>query len=308
MKTTTITGLALLAVSVTVAGCGTASSDASVDPTVPTTLEVERPTAPVDDVFEVGGVGFHLHCTGQGDTTVLLIAGWGAGGDESWAAVQPALAEQARVCTYDRPGTGTSDAPATDQTFETQAADLRALLETAGEPGPYVVVGHSFGGVEAVTLASQSEAEVTGLVLVDTSPTTWPAAVCAVPDDGTEAARSFRQLCEVMNDPSQDPERLDVIPAFEQAAAITSLGDLPMTVITADTRTAPGLAAAQLARLNEVWAEGVTSWAALSDGSTVVTVTDTGHNIQLEHPDVVIREVSTLLARCTEGEKQPCTS
>ena len=308
MKTATITGLALLALSVTVAGCGTASPDASVDPTVPTTLEVERPTAPVDDVFEVDGVGFHLHCTGQGATTVLLIAGWGAGGDESWAAVQPALAEQARVCTYDRPGTGTSDVPATDQTFETQAADLRALLETAREPGPYVVVGHSFGGAEAVTFASQSEAEVTGLVLVDTSPTTWPAAVCAVPDDGTDAARNFGQLCEVMHDPSRDPERLDVIPAFEQAAAITSLGDLPMTVITADTRTAPGLAAAQLARLNEVWAEGVTSWAALSDGSTVVTVTDTGHNIQLEHPDVVIREVSTLLARCTEGEKQPCTS
>jgi pimeloyl-ACP methyl ester carboxylesterase len=274
----------------------TAGSDASVDPTVPTTLAVERPTAPVDEVFEVDGVGFHLHCDGQGDTTVVLIAGWGGGGDESWSAVQPALAERSRVCTYDRPGTGTNDAPASDQTFESQAADLRTLLETAGEPGPYVVVGHSFGGAEAVTFASQSEAEVTGLVLVDTSPTTWPAAVCAVPDDGTEAASSFRQLCEVMHDPSRDPERLDVIPAFEHAAGIASLGDLPMTVITADTRTAPGLAAGQLGLLNEVWAEGVTSWAALSAGSRVVTVTNTGHHIQLEHPDVVLREVRALLS------------
>src|SRR5204863_6990713 len=115
-----ITGLAALGLGVTVAGCGTASSDASDDTKVPTTVEVERPTAAVDDIVEVDGVGFHLHCTGQGDATVLLIAGWGAGGDEAWSAVYPALAEQARVCTYDRPGTGTSDAPASDQTFETE--------------------------------------------------------------------------------------------------------------------------------------------------------------------------------------------
>jgi len=66
-------------------------------------------------------------------------------------------------------------------------------------------------------------------------------------------------------------------------------------VVTADTRTAPGLAAAELTRLNQVWDKGVASWAALSSTSTVVTVADTGHNIQLEHPDIVISEVSALL-------------
>jgi pimeloyl-ACP methyl ester carboxylesterase len=98
-----------------------------------------------------------------------------------------------------------------------------------------------------------------------------------------------------MHDPSRDPERLDVVPAFEHAATIASLGDLPMTVITADTRTAPGLAAAELERLNGVWDQGVARWAALSDASRVVTVTDTGHDIQLEHPDRVLGEVLALL-------------
>ena len=293
MKTATITGLAVLAIAL--AGCGDSAPEASGETPTPTTLEVERPTASVDDVFEVGGIGFHLHCTGDGDATVLLIAGWGAAGDDSWSAVHPTLADHARICTYDRPGTGTSDAPKTDQTFETEAADLRALLRTAGEPGPYVVVGHSFGGVEAVVFASDYADEVTGLVLVDTSPTTWPAAVCAISEDGSQATASYRQLCEVFHDPQLDPERLDVIPAFEQVAKISSLGDLPLTVITADTRTAPGLAAAELDRLNEAWGEGVDTWAALSPTSKVVTVTDTGHNIQLEHPDVVVREVSALL-------------
>lgn len=305
MRSATIIGIAVLGLGLGVAGCGTAGPEASHGTPVATTLEAELPTAPIDDVFEVDGVGFHLHCTGHGDTTLLLIAGWGAGGDESWSAVQPTLADQARVCTYDRPGTGTSDAPSTDQTFDTQAADLRTLLEMADEPGPYVVVGHSFGGAEAVTFAAEFPEEVTGLVLVDASPTTWPTAVCGVPHDGTEASSSYRQLCEVMHDPSRDPERLDVIPAFERTAAITSLGNLPMTVITADTRTAPGLAAAQLERLNEVWSNGVTGWAALSDGSTIVTVTDTGHNIQLEHPDVVLREVTALLTTTLVQQKEP---
>jgi pimeloyl-ACP methyl ester carboxylesterase len=295
MRTAITTGLALLGLSATLAGCGAPSSDASVDPSAPTTVAVERPVAPTDDIFEVGGVGLHLHCTGQGDTTVLLIAGWGAGGDESWSAVAPALTEHARVCTYDRPGTGTSGAPATDQTFETQAADLRALLETADEPGPYVIVGHSFGGAEAIVFAAGSPTDVTGLVLVDASPTTWPAAVCAVPDDGS-------------HDPRLDPERLDVVAAFEQVATITTLGDLPLTVVTADTRTSPGLAVAELTRLDQAWDEGVATWAALSARSAVVTVTDTGHNIQLEHPNVVIREVSTLLQPCSKKETPPCSS
>lgn len=295
MKATLATGLATLAVVLTAGACGGAGDEAAATSTTSTTAAIERPTEPVDKSFDVDGVGFHLHCTGAGDTTVLLLAGWDAGGDESWSTIQSGLSDEARVCTYDRPGTGQSDAPVADQTFESQAADLRTLLDAAGEPGPYVVVGHSFGGAEAVTFASQTPGDVTGLMLLDGTPTTWPEAVCGVPDDGTDAARSFQQLCDVMHDPSRDAERLDVIRAFERAAAITSLGDLPMTLITADTRTPPaGLAAAQLDRLNELWAEGLASWAALSDASVVVTVSDTSHYIQLDHPDVVLREIEKL--------------
>jgi len=287
MKTSTLTGLALLGIGAAVAGCGAPSSDASADPTTPTTLEIERPTATIDDVFDVNGVGFRLHCTGQGDTTVLLLAGWDAGGDGAWSAVQPALAEHARVCTYDRPGTGTSDAPSTDQTFESQATDLHALLEAAGEPGKYVVVGHSFGGAEAVTFASQYRDEAEGLMLLDASPPTWPTIACTVP--------AWEPLCTVMHDPMSDPERLEVFPAFDAVAAITSLGDLPMTVMTAAHRTAPELTNGELERLDAAWADGVERWAALSTASTVVTVQDTGHQIQLEQPALVIDQVGKLL-------------
>ena len=110
---------------------------------------------------------------------MLLLAGWGGAGD-NWGAIEPAIRQHARLCSYARFGTGDSDAPASTQTFDTQATDLHALLESAREPGPYVIVGHSFGGAQAVTFASKYADEVAGLMLLDASPSTWPAAVCSV--------------------------------------------------------------------------------------------------------------------------------
>ena len=70
-------------------------------------------------------------------------------------------------------------------------------------------------------------------MLVDASPATWPTTACSV--------AAWKPLCDVMHDPTLDPERLDVFPAFEAVAAIGSLGDLPMTVMTAAHRVAPAL-------------------------------------------------------------------
>ena len=282
------------ALALSASACGTGRDVASS--TTTTSPTVARPTRLVDSLFDVAGGRLHVHCAGEGPTTVLLIAGWDDGGDKSWSAVQPVVAQHSRVCTYDRFGTGTSDAPNTTQTFTTEADDLDALLTTAGEPGPYVVVGHSFGGAEAVVFASEHRDDVVGLMLVDASPTTWPAALCAVPDDGTDTARGLQALCTTFHDPTRDVEHLDAFTAFDEVAAITSLGHLPMVVMTAATRTIPGLADSELARLNNVWDAGVARWAALSTASKVVSVPDTGHYIQLEHPDVVLGALTTLIA------------
>jgi pimeloyl-ACP methyl ester carboxylesterase len=281
--------LAIAAV-VATAACGEAAV-----PDAPASAPIERPAQHVDALVDVGSGRLHLRCDGAGNVTVLLVAGWG-GSTESWATVDSSLADSARVCSYDRFGTGTSDVPTTTQTFGTQASDLAALLRSAGEPGPYVVVGHSFGGAEAVTFAARYPDEVAGLMLLDATPPTWPAASCAVPDDGTDAARSFQALCAAMHDPTQNPEHLDVIAAFDEVAQIDALGALPMTVVTAAERSFPGLAESELARLDAVWNAGVSEWAAMSSSSTVVEV-DTGHDIQLEQPALVVREVLTLLSR-----------
>ena len=279
------------------AACGDDTmSTSSPAPTVAstTTTALAGPTTVVDELITVDSGTMHVRCVGGGATTVLLIAGWGDAGD-SWGAIEPTVAEHARVCSYARLGTGDSDAPSTTQTFATQASDLHALLDAAREPGPYVVLGHSFGGAEAVMFASQYPDEVVGLMLLDASPPTWPAAVCAVPDDGTDAARTFRAGCAVMHDPTQDAERLDVFPAFDEVDAVRSLDDLPLTVMTAARRTAPGLAADELARLDATWSDGVERWADLSTDSRVVSVEGTGHYIQVDQPDPVVAELLELV-------------
>ncbi len=263
-------------------------------PPAPTTTASPRPTAAIDELVGEEGERLHVRCVGQGDTTVLLIAGFESSSD-GWVAIEPTLSGRSRVCSYDRPGTGTSDPPTSTSTFTTQATDLHALLTTIGEPGPYVVVGHSFGGAEAVAFVSRFPGEVTGLVLIDATPATWPAALCSVADDGSEAATMLRATCTGLFLPTGNRERLDAIAAFAEVSAIGPLGALPTAVITARDRQLGGLAAPEAARLTDVWNQGQQDWADLSTSAHLVTVDNTGHHIEIDQPAVVTDEITRLL-------------
>lgn len=283
MRTTnTITAAMItIAISLGASACGGSSA-----PDDPTPAAVGRPSRPLDELVRIERGQMHLRCVGAGPSTVLLVSGWGDGRNH-WGAIETAVDDHARVCSYERFGTGASDPPPSTQTFSIQADDLHALLDVAGERGPYVVVGHSFGGAQAVTFASMYADQVTGLVLLDASPTTWPGTVCSVP--------AYGAACDAMHNPEMDAERLDVFPAFEQVASISSLGELPMTVVTAAHRDGTGLAPGELERLDALWAEGQARWAALSSSSRIVTVDDTGHHIEIDQAQRVIDEVLRLL-------------
>ncbi|HEX7173751.1 MAG TPA: alpha/beta hydrolase [Pyrinomonadaceae bacterium] len=124
------------------------------------------PTAP-GRMVDVGGYRLHLNCVGRsGGPVVVLLAG---GGDFSfdWSLVQPAVSRFARVCSYDRAGLAWSDLGPVPRTMRQEAHELRALLERAGVRGPYVLVGHSFGGLIARVFAERYASDVAGVVLVD---------------------------------------------------------------------------------------------------------------------------------------------
>jgi pimeloyl-ACP methyl ester carboxylesterase len=115
-----------------------------------------------------GGVGInmHIYCTGEGNPTVVLDAG-ANGGTMSWAKVQEQVSNHTRVCSYDRAGMSWSEPGPKPRTFMRIADELHALLQTAGEEGPYVLVGHSVGAHTIRFFAQEYPTDIAGIVLVD---------------------------------------------------------------------------------------------------------------------------------------------
>jgi pimeloyl-ACP methyl ester carboxylesterase len=119
-------------------------------------------------LIDVGGHRLHLSCTGSGTPTVVLEPGGGEmSSNMGWIA--PAVARGTRVCVYDRAGRGWSEPADTPQDGAQIATDLHTLLQRGGAPGPYVLAGHSFGGLYVLTFAARYPNEVAGMVLVDST-------------------------------------------------------------------------------------------------------------------------------------------
>ena len=119
-------------------------------------------------LVDVGGYRLHMSCTGSGSPTVVLLPGAGEI-SSTWGWVAPAIARDSRVCVYDRAGRGWSEGATSRQDGVALAADLRHLLDRAHEAGPYVLAGHSFGGLYVLNFAAQYPDEVAGVVLLDST-------------------------------------------------------------------------------------------------------------------------------------------
>src|ERR1700690_1093860 len=119
-------------------------------------------------LVNIGGRRINLHCMGAGSPTVVLMAGifsWSV----VWYKTQPVIAQKTRVCAFDRAGYGFSDPGPRPQILSDVVDDLHAALNAGPISGPYVLVGHSLGGIEARLYAQRWPNEVVGMVLVDTA-------------------------------------------------------------------------------------------------------------------------------------------
>ncbi len=126
-------------------------------------------------LVDVGGHRLHLNCTGSGSPTVVLEPGLGET-SMGWAWIAPAVAADTRVCVYDRAGRGWSEAADDQQRGADVAAELHTLLHRGNVPGPYVLAGHSFGGLYVRSFAAQFPDEVAGMVLVDSTAAAHPTS------------------------------------------------------------------------------------------------------------------------------------
>jgi pimeloyl-ACP methyl ester carboxylesterase len=231
-------------------------------------------------LIDVDGHRLHLSCTGSGTPTVVLEPGAGEmSSNLGWIA--PAVARDTRVCVYDRAGRGWSEPADTPQDAAQIATDLHTLLQRGHVPGPYVLAGHSFGGLYVLTFAARYPDEVAGMVLVDsTAPAPTPQPSAVTPSDGgsydlmgrisalgsASARLGLGRLYAQVADPDLPPRSRNEVRAkiataanlgstideyaqggasVKQAASLRDFADKPLIVLTAGSGHDAAWSAAQ---------------------------------------------------------------
>ena len=285
----------------------------------------EKRFRPPGQLVDVGGHRIHIHCTGSGSPTVVLEAGLGLTA-LLWRAVQPGIAAFTTVCSYDRAGYGYSDPGPLPRTVERRVDDLRAALRGAGRPPPYVLVGHSAGGLAARSFQHRFPGEVVGVVLVDSSHEDQfvrapPSLAAGMRAEGSQAevAAALQPLgvtrlllafiarqAGVPQDLADEYVALSVRrPYLEAVRSETdqllgrkdvppgvTLGELPLVVLTAGKAGELDLPPADAAAFRRLWVEELQpELARLSSRSRQVTVEGSGHLIPMEEPGAVVEAV-----------------
>jgi len=227
-------------------------------------------------LVDVGGHKLHINCTGTGSPTVVLEPGLGEP-STAMAWIAPDVAATTRVCVYDRAGRGWSESAGSPQDGLQVPTDLHTLLARAGEQGPYVLAGHSAGGLYVLNFAQLYPDDVAGVTLLDsmspehyTAIDGWPAfyemyrrasavltplsrlgvghvmydsAYGDLPALARDQERAFMATPGAAR--SVRDEFSQIRTTMTQAQALTTLGDRPLIVLTAGKGAQDGWNAAQ---------------------------------------------------------------
>jgi len=288
MKCLAIWGALLLA-----AGLGYAQTPAAPDP----------PGRMVD----IGGRRLHLNCVGRGRPTVVLEAGLG---DSSlaWALVQPKLAADTRVCSYDRSGTAWSHEAGPQHGLAQAADDLDRLLRASAEAAPYLLVGHSWCGWVVTVYARSHLENVAGVVLVDSSVGFDPPVIEKMPEPKAGGPPAGPLVMKKGADEEDTFNRLpsDAYQAYLWTQSLPRFDDVddpdePLTTVQAATRGKFPLdskplvliAARHGGALGEASAKGkqVRSEVLRLSRKSSLMYASSGHYVQLDEPETVVAAV-----------------
>jgi pimeloyl-ACP methyl ester carboxylesterase len=271
-----------------------------------------------------GGRKVYLECHGSGSPTVILQSGYGDAASIWHAAkahppaVEPGVAVFTKVCAYDRPGslrnvadTGSelpSNLPSRSQpvsmprTGVDVVSELHTLLTAAKVPGPYVMVGHSLGGLFSVLYARTYPDQVSGIVLVD--PFVTPLKQLLPPQtwDHVYVEPLLHPRASI---PGYQQEAYDPDGLVNQVGAAPPLRPMPVTVLVhgKPETEAPGVTSTDLDAVNRISPQAEAVFAASVPGARLVTVPDTTHYIQIERPDVVIDTIRQVISQGAHSAK-----
>jgi pimeloyl-ACP methyl ester carboxylesterase len=282
-----------------------------------------RRTPPPGERVDVGGHMLHIQCAGQrenGAPLVVLEAGHGVGG-AGWELVQSEVAKFARVCSYDRAGYVWSEPGPRPRTSRQITDELHALLSAAGEGGPYILVGASFGGHMVRLYAHDHPDDVVGVVLVDPRPVeivdpvlkqemaaTNPVGVLMtvgsrfgflrlMPDlimsaAGMDNLANYPAVLAVSSKTvaASDAESRAMPESDAQVRATGLLGDMPLIVLR---HGVPGMWKSEQAE--QAWQQALQALADLSTNGSSIVAEKSGHNIMADQPEVVVDAIRNVM-------------
>jgi len=280
-------------------------------------------------LLRVGTHRLHLHCMGEGKPAVIFDAGAG-GTSLDWQEIQTRLAQRARVCAYDRAGLGWSDPGPLPRTSGQMVEELRILLRGANVEPPYILVGHSFGGLNVQLFAARYPQDVVGIVLADSVHPEFyarmpdnlhravrkqlarlrvagmlaplgvprlffpPVATRGLPREIQRAADALGYRSSVYSTVYEEAQAFDA--SAEQVRAAPRLSQsLFLTVLTrSKPETWPDGVSADHAEAT--WVELQADLAAQVPDSTHIVVENAGHFIHLDRPDAVIKAIESQIS------------
>jgi pimeloyl-ACP methyl ester carboxylesterase len=242
--------------------------------------------AALEKKVDVGGFKLNLRCVGKGSPVVVLDSG---AGDTSatWDWVVPDVKRFAQVCAYDRAGLGKSGAGPKPRSAERIAEELHNLLRRAGVLPPYVLAGHSLGGLNVRVYASRYPEEVAGLVLVDATQEDFPAMEAAI----LTPAEREKTRTAVANAPEAVRDELDAIPL--SVAALRQGGPQPEVPVVVISATHPS----DSEKFRDAWAELQGRLAASYPRATRVVATGSGHYIPFDKPEMVVEAIREVVEK-----------
>ena len=275
-----------------------------------------RDNPPPGSLVELNGRKVHVLCAGEGSPTVILEAGL-PGSSLTWMSVFSEIAELTRVCAYDRPGYGWSQPTTSPRTAETIVQELRVLLQSTDTQPPYILVGHSFGGLLMQLYATRFPNDFTGMVLVDSSHPDQAHRTLDLQEIDTISFAMktlgpigiVRLLFPV---PAGNPESRDVSVREQERELLMTSRTLrtatremsglreslrQVTESTVDLGSKPLVVLSEGRRRAESWQALQEDLSRMSTNSEWQVVDGAGHFVQHDQPDVVVGAVRRVIEK-----------
>ncbi len=276
-----------------------------------------NPYAPPGKFVYVGSHVMYIDCMGKHSPTVLIEVGLGDS-SANWYKLAEKLSAYTRVCVYDRAGYGWSNTGPGERTTAQITHELNTLLEQAQVPGPYVVVGHSFGGFTARYFATRFPEKTLGVVLVESS---HPDQVTRLAALDTQTPSEPLKIARMEGPPEHMSEfesrwfmlntsrkaivaQMSELEGFRQSAEqVQELGPMPPVPLAVLTRGVTQLPVIDDVSLEQEWQQMQADLLTLSPHSWQEIIPESGHSVHKDAPDKIIANILKVIVRSNHNQQ-----